>query len=124
MTRQMDEIDSKLSKRHIPLDPAGYFLIYVNREEQLIYASHYSIAVNERGLAVDPNTGKPLPAKGKVDNQLIQVFKGRTAKELCVEIFERSPDGIVTHLNHAAYLGREFQRAELALRQGTEYVQD
>ena len=30
----------------------------------------------------------------------------------------------VSRLEHAAYLGRELQRAEEALRHGTPYVQD
>ena len=33
-------------------------------------------------------------------------------------------NGWVTQLSHAAYLGRELARAELALKQGLKYVQE
>jgi dihydropteroate synthase len=52
------------------------------------------------------------------------VFSGRTAKELCVKIFEETQPCPVTFLDHAAYLGREFVLAEVALVTGKDYVQD
>jgi dihydropteroate synthase len=52
------------------------------------------------------------------------VFSGRTAKELCVKVFEENQESLVTFLDHAAYLGREFVRAEMALVSGQEYIQD
>ena len=40
-------------------------------------------------------------------------------------ILEQGGDGVpCTRLEHANYLGREFQRAEMALTSGDEYVQD
>ena len=117
-------IDDKLSQRHIDLDPGGYFIIYLNREEGLIYAKHFTNVIDERGLAVDPETGKVIPARGKVERTHTTVFSGRTAKELSVKIFEEQEPPPVTQLNHAAYLGREFVRAEIALVTGQDYVQD
>lgn len=117
-------IDDKLSKRHIDLDPGGYFIIYVDREAGLICAKHFTNVIDERGLAVDPETGKPIPVRGKVERTHTTVFSGRTAKELCVHIFEQTQPCPVTLLDHAAYLGREFVRAEIALVTGQEYVQD
>ncbi|HEY9801548.1 DUF4346 domain-containing protein [Anabaena azotica] len=117
-------IDNKLSQRHIDLDPNGYFIIYIDRAAGLIYAKHFTNVIDERGLAVDPQTGKVIPAKGKVERTHTTVFSGRTAKELCVKIFEETPHCPVTLLDHAAYLGREFVRAEVALVTGQEYVQD
>ena len=117
-------IDDKLSQRHIDLDPGGYFIIYLNREEGLIYAKHFTNVIDERGLAVDPETGKVIPARGKVERTHTTVFSGRTAKELSVKIFEETQPPPVTQLNHAAYLGREFVRAEIALVTGQDYVQD
>ena len=90
IVQQLHEIDNKLSKRAIALDPSGYFIIYVDCEQNLICAKHYSNIINDKGLAVDPETGKPIPAKGKVDRQAMQLFSGRTAKQLCVEIFEKT----------------------------------
>jgi dihydropteroate synthase len=117
-------IDDQLSKRHIDLDPGGYFLIYLDLEARVICAKHFTNIIDERGLAIDPDTGKPIPAKGKVERTYTTVFTGRTAKELCVRIFEETQPCPVTLLDHAAYLGREFVRAEIALVMGQEYVQD
>jgi len=124
INQKIQQIDDELSKRSLALDPSGYFIIYVDRQQNLICAKHYSNFINEQGLAVDPETGKPIPAKGKVDRQAVQLFTGRTAKELCVEIFEKTQPCPVTLFDHAAYLGREAQRAELALLQQQEYIQD
>ncbi len=118
------EIDDKLSNRHIDLDPGGYFIIYLDREAGLICAKHFSNVIDERGLAIDPDTGKVIPAKGKVERTYSTLFTGRTAKELSVSIFEQTQPCPVTLLDHAAYLGREFVRAESALITGQEYVQD
>jgi dihydropteroate synthase len=52
------------------------------------------------------------------------IFSGRTAKELCVQLFEKTKPCPVTYLDHASYLGREFQRAEIALFNGQDYIQD
>ncbi len=117
-------IDDKLSQRHIDLDEGGYFIIYVDREHAQICAKHYTNVINDRGLAVDPETGKPIPVRGKVDRTHVTLFTGRTAKELCIHLFENTQPCPVTRLDHAAYLGREFLRAELALLTGEEYVQD
>jgi dihydropteroate synthase len=54
----------------------------------------------------------------------VHLFTGRTAKELCVEIFEKTDFNPVSMFDHAAYLGREAQRAELAMLQQIEYIQD
>lgn len=120
----MTAIDEELSKRHIDLDPGGYFIIYIDRDSNLICAKHFTNVIDDRGLAVDPATGKPIPARGKVERSAETLFTGRTAKELCVKIFEEPPQSPVTMLDHAAYLGREFVRAEIALINGDEYVQD
>ncbi|BAY83192.1 hypothetical protein NIES267_26790 [Calothrix parasitica NIES-267] len=117
-------IDDKLSQRYIELDPAGYFIIYINKEEGLISAKHFTNIIDERGLAVDPETGKVIPAKGKVERTHTTVYSGRTAKELSVKIFEETKPCPITMLDHAAYLGREFVRAEIALAAGKDYVQD
>jgi dihydropteroate synthase len=117
-------IDDKLSGRHIDLDPNGYFIIYLDREVGVICAKHFTNVIDERGLAVDPETGKVIPARGKVERTHTTVFNGRTAKELCVKIFEETQPCPVTLFDHAAYLGREFVRAEIALVTRQEYIQD
>jgi len=122
--QELTAIDDKLSRRHIELDPSGYFIIYLDRDAGLICAKHFTNVIDERGLAVDPDTGKVIPARGKVERTHTTVYSGRTAKELCVKIFEETQPCPVTMMDHAAYLGREFLRAEVALINGQEYVQD
>jgi dihydropteroate synthase len=117
-------IDDRLSQRHIDLDPNGYFIIYLDRDASLICAKHFTNIIDDRGLAVDPETGKVIPARGKVERTHTTVFTGRTAKELCVELFENIHPCPVTMLDHAAYLAREFTKAEQALVTGKEYIQD
>lgn len=124
LLENLTAIDNKLSHRHIDLDPNGYFIIYLDRDAGLICAKHFTNVIDDRGLAVDPETGKVIPAKGKVERTHTTLFSGRTAKELCVKIFEETQSSPVTMLDHAAYLGREFVRAEIALVTGKEYVQD
>ena len=121
---ELATIDNKLSKRFIKLDPDGYFLIYLDREAGLICAKHYTNKINEKGLAVDPETGKPFPVRGKVERTHTQIYMGRTAKEIGIKITEQSDPIPLSRLDHALYLGREFVRAEIALITGEEYIQD
>lgn len=124
-SQALTDLDNRLSQRFIELDPGGYFLIYLERDSGLICAKHFSNVINDKGLACDPETGEPLPCGGNVQRQHSYVYTGRTAKELCMAIFESSDRPCpVTMMDHAAYLGREFVRAELALLAGQEYVQD
>jgi dihydropteroate synthase len=122
--KQQTTINNKLSHRFIALDPAGYFIIYVDREAEMLCAKHFTNTINEKGLAVDPETGKPFPTCGKVDREPTTVFQAKTAKELCIQILEASETCLVSKLDHAAYLGREFMRAEIALANGQDYIQD
>ena len=123
-TENLSFIDNELSKRHIDLDPGGYFIIYLDRDASLICAKHFTNVINDKGLAVDPATGKVIPAKGKVERIAETLFTAKTAKELCVKVFEQTQPCPVSMLDHAAYLGREFVRAEYALINGQDYVQD
>lgn len=118
-------LNDKLSQRFIALDPGGYFLIYIDRDQKLICADHYSNDINEQGLAVDPESGEVIACSGGSQKRFPTVcFKARTAKELCIQIFETSESCPVTMMDHSAYLGREFMRAEYALAHGNDYVQD
>ena len=124
-TDHLKAIDDKLSKRPIALDPGGYYIIYLDREAGLICAKHYTNIINEKGLAVNPETGEVIAARGKkVERTAEKLYTGRTAKELCVKVIEEPQPCPITMLDHAAYLGREFTRAEYALVNGTEYIQD
>jgi hypothetical protein len=115
--------DEHRSNRFIELDTAGYFLIYLDREALEICADHYSNTINDKGLACDPETGAPLPCAGDLKRLPVRTFRGKTAKQICIELFEKGTAPI-TRLDHAAYLGRELVRAELALYGDEEYIQD
>ena len=54
-------------------------------------------------------------------NQADISFEGKTAREIYEEIIKK---GLVTRMEHAAYLGSELQKAEIAMLTGKEYVQD
>ena len=117
-------LDDTLSHRFIHLDPGGYFIIYVDHDAHCIGAKHYTNVINSKGLACDPETGKPFPCDVTLERPATTLFTGRTAKELCIEVLEKPTASLVTRLDHAAYLGREFVRAEIALLNGQDYVQD
>ena len=124
LLESIQTIDDKLSNRYIALDPGGYWLIYLDRDAQLICVKHFANDINEQGLAVDPETGEVIPCKGVVERKPTIILQARTAKELCVKLFELDQSYPITMLNHAAYLGRELVRAEIALMNGTDYTQD
>jgi dihydropteroate synthase len=120
----LEKLDNELSQRFIELDPEGYFVIYVDKQAGLICAKHYTNIINEDGLAVDPDTGEVIACKGSKPRTETQLFTGRTAKEICVKLFEEIQPVPVSKLDHACYLGRELMRAEYALKTGQDYVQD
>ncbi len=80
------------------LDPSGFFIIYPRKDENNIYLEHYKTDGTLNGViyGADP------------------VFIASTAVE----------QGLVSRLDHAAYLGRELEKAYLSLCYGFPYVQD
>jgi len=119
-----EAIDGHLSDRFINLDPAGYLLIKLDQEAGLLIAEHYRNTINAQGLATDPDTGDVLSCRGGDPRLPARVYRGRTAKELGIELTERADDPPISRLDHALYLGRELQRAEACLQQGMPYIQD
>lgn len=79
-------------------DPNGYLVIYPDRRRRLLVLEHYA------------NTGV-----------LTQVIEGVTSTALYGTVIAQ---GLISRLDHAAYLGRELARAEYALATGESYVQD
>jgi dihydropteroate synthase-like protein len=82
------------------LDAQGSFRIFLDRQEQNIVAVHFTAA----------NLEEPT-----------LVVKGKTAEGIYQKIVAL---GLVSKLDHAAYLGSELEKAEIALRTGKEYLQD
>lgn len=82
------------------LDSESMFKIAVDRNEQVIVAMQFTSATMD----------KP-----------VNIIKGKTAETVYSTIVHL---GLVSQLDHAAYLGNELQKAEVALKTGKEYLQD
>ena len=121
---QRRELDDQLSQRFIALDPAGYFLIKLDREAGELIAEHYANSIDERGLATDPDTGEVISCRSAGPRMPLAIYRGRSAKELGIALSEGEGSHPLSCLDHALYLGRELQRAETALESGAAYVQD
>ena len=81
-------------------DEKGSFRIIVDREKECIVALHFTLT----------NFEKPD-----------MVVKGKSAESVYRKIVELN---LVSKLDHAAYLGSELSKAEIALRSGKEFIQD
>lgn len=79
-------------------DPEGFFLIMLDKESSIIVCEHY----NEEGI-------------------LNEVIRGNTAEDIVLTAIKR---GLVSRLDHAAYLGSELAKAETALGLELSYIQD
>ena len=82
--------------------------------------------LDEKGLfkiAVDQNNRKivAIHIVGSQQDKPNVIIKGETAENIYSTIEKM---GLITRLDHAAYLGRELAKAEIALKTGKEYIQD
>jgi tetrahydromethanopterin S-methyltransferase subunit A len=82
----------------VTLDRRGYFVIVPRRRKKCISVEYYDY-----------------------DNRLHEILEGQSARSLYLAIIKR---GWISELSHAAYLGKELTRAELALQHNLTYVQD
>ena len=117
-------LDEALSQRFIALDPSGYFLSKVDAAAVELVAEHFANGIDERGLATDPDTGEVISCRSNDPRTPLAIFRGRTAKELGIALTEGEGPHPLSRLDHALYLGRELQKAELCLVQGLAYEQD
>ena len=117
-------LDDKLSKRQIELDPKGYFLIKIEPLRNELILEHYLNDIDNKGRAIDPESGQPIGCQTKRSNQPNQIFRGNSAKEVGIQISEGHGPLPISRLDHAIYIGRELQRAEQCLRNGKQYIQD
>ena len=79
-------------------DPRGYFLIRIKPAQRLI----------EVGFTT-------------YKHEIVAKVVGENAQEIYHTIIKKK---IISSLDHAAYLGKELYKAELALRHGLKYHQD
>ena len=117
-------LDAKLSKRQIKLDPKGYFLIKIEPKTNELILEHYLNDIDQKGRAIDPKSGEPIGCKTKSRNQPNNIYRGKSAKQLGIQISEGQGPFPISHLDHAIYIGRELQRAEQCLISGKQYIQD
>jgi thymidylate synthase len=80
-------------------DPAGYFIISIDKEKKVIKVRH----LWNNGLSSGYE------------------FEGKDAISLYKQILNAQ---LVTQIDHAAYLGRELYRAQIALENNQDYTQD
>ncbi len=95
--RSVEMVEGKEPER-LTLDKAGYLVVYPDPRRNRLTLEHYT------------NHGV-----------LDCVIEGATPAALYATAIQR---GLLTRLDHAAYLGRELARAEHSLRTGEAYVQD
>ena len=96
---------TKTAQKDVRLDPGGFFVIEIDREQKNIRVEYFSNVYK----------GKKI-----VSGNLKKVFSGKKADAIC--------DTILKHVSnllpeHYMYLGRELQRAQCALKNNKKYVQ-
>ena len=123
LKRKNEITDNKLSKRDIVLDSSGYFIIKIDQINKKIVVEHYLNNIDEKGIALDPITNKPIRCDKQNKRQYNKIFEGNTAKEIGILITEKNTN-LITKFDHALYLGRELQKAEECLLKDHEYIQD
>lgn len=94
-------VEQAIEANRFVLDPAGSFKIRVEH-------------------AINPKNSKIIITHFKKTVPDLTI-EGRYTKEIYDELVRQ---GIVTRLEHAAYLGAELQKAEIAMITGKEYIQD
>ena len=124
LIRSIQLLDNKLSKRQIDLDPKGYFLIKVDPLSKELIVEHYLNNIDQKGRAIDPETGELIGCQAKRENEPSNIFKGKSAKAVGIQISEGHVPLPISRLDHAVYIGRELQRAEECLKTGQQYIQD
>ena len=123
LKRKNEITDNKLSQRDIVLDPSGYFIIKTDQINKTIIVEHYLNNIDEKGIALDPITNKPIQCDKQNKRKYNNIFEGNTAKEMGILITEKN-NNLISKLDHALYLGRELQKAEECLLKDEEYIQD
>jgi len=94
----MKEIDASGFKQKWVQDSKGYFLIRINKETKEIEVGHCL-----------------------KNNEVLTIIRGKNPEEVMYKIID---ENLVSLLDHAAYLGKELQKAHTALTQNLPYCQD
>ncbi len=86
------------SRKEWKMDPKGFFTIKPFPEEGIIRVRYYN-----------------------TKHKLLSLIEGKNAEEIYNTICR---ENLVSSLAHAAYLGSELQKAEVAMKKKLDYVQD
>eukprot|EP00581_Thalassiosira_minuscula_P011602 CAMPEP_0183715166 /NCGR_PEP_ID=MMETSP0737-20130205/9503_1 /TAXON_ID=385413 /ORGANISM="Thalassiosira miniscula, Strain CCMP1093" /LENGTH=334 /DNA_ID=CAMNT_0025944249 /DNA_START=138 /DNA_END=1142 /DNA_ORIENTATION=- len=121
---EREMLDKFLSARGLTMDDKGYFMVKLDHSKGVIRVTYHSCIKNDKGEICDVHGNKISCCSGKSPDPM-EIFEARTAKEMTVKIFERWEHAkeLVT-VGHAAYIGREVQKAEQCLFAGKFYQQD
>lgn len=92
--------------KKLEFDKSGFFIILLDRDNGKIVVEHY----------LNVEKGKVL-ATGKLN----KIIEGDNAEEICHTVINQ---GLISRLEHAAYLGRELQKAEISLKNKLHYEQE
>ena len=95
--KQVTQIKAQECGRLI-FDPSGFFIIKMVKDEHRIYLEHY-----------------------KKDGILDEIIHGEDPISISCTAVDQ---GLVSRLDHAAYLGRELEKAYFCLIYGFRYIQD
>tara|TARA_Y100000815_G_scaffold253208_1_gene258258 strand:- start:35 stop:421 length:387 start_codon:yes stop_codon:yes gene_type:complete len=87
------------------MDPKGYFLISVDKEKKLLRVGYCKFSKLEN---------PPV-------NDLVAEITGKTAIEIVNTLIR---ENYISSLQHAADMGIELNKAELALKYNLKYIQD
>ena len=95
--RELDRAMMIIGQRpfKVNLDPMGYFRVTLD--------------------------GKEILVEHRFEDVTLREYRGKTAASLQHQI---ARDVAVSDINHAIYLGRQLAKAEMALKDGREFVQD
>ena len=95
----------KIPKKDINLDTNGFFVIEIDKKDSNIRVEYYSNVYKNKKI---------------VSGKLEKVFTGKKADALCDTISNIVPNLLASHY---MYLGRELQKAEIALEKNKKYIQ-
>ncbi|MEM7815668.1 MAG: DUF4346 domain-containing protein, partial [Candidatus Aenigmatarchaeota archaeon] len=98
VSEEIQRVEAHHTERDYVADPNGYFTIHPNKEKGEIVVHHHNI-----------------------NGKITKIVAGKTAEEIYHTVVRL---GLVSRMEHAAYLGRELAKAELALRKNLDYEQD
>ena len=107
-------INKKIKKRLVAryhkikdwkMDPKGYFLISIDKKKKIIKVGYC----------------KFIKLGNSPINDMIAIIKGKTAIEIVNTLIREK---FISTLQHAADMGIELHKAELALKYGIKYIQD